>query len=199
MKQIGITGGIGSGKSTICKIFKLLDVPVYEADAEAKELQNTHPEIRKGLIDLFGANIYLTNGKLDRKQLAQYIFSDSQLLEKVNQLVHPVVHAHYQHWLTVNSRAPYIVYEAAILFESGFYNNMDEIILVTAPQAIRIARVIKRDKTTEKDVKNRLNSQWSEDKKIQLANYIIENDNSSLIIPKVVELNKRLIENGKIC
>ena len=198
MKQIGITGGIGSGKSTICKIFRLLGVPVYEADAEAKELQNSNPEIKKGLINLFGQDIYWENGKLDRKKLASYIFSDNSLLEKVNQLVHPVVHAHYEHWLTLNSRASYIVYEAAILFESGFYNNMDEVILVTAPEEMRIERVSKRDLLTTEEIKSRLRNQWPEEKKRELAHYIIENDNSSLIIPQVVELDKRFRNNGKI-
>ena len=198
MRQIGITGGIGSGKSTICKLFRLLDVPVYEADAEARILQDENDEIRKGLIELIGPSVYLQNGHLDRKHLASLIFSDKSLLEKVNQLIHPVVRAHYQHWLTINSHAPYILYEAAILFESGFYREMDEIILVTAPEAMRIERVVSRDKLTRDEVKNRIRNQWPEEKKRNLANHIIENDNASLVIPRVVELDKRFRNNGKI-
>jgi dephospho-CoA kinase len=198
MKQIGITGGIGSGKSTICKTFRLLGIPVYEADAEAKKLQDENEEIKRGLIDMFDPSIYFESGKLDRKKLASFVFSDKSLLNKVNQLVHPVVHDHYEHWLTVNSRAPYIIYEAAILFESGFYKDMDEVILVTAPEETRIARVVSRDKLTSGEVKNRMRNQWPEDEKRKLADYIIENDNSNLVIPQVVELDKIFRNNGKI-
>ncbi|GET24766.1 dephospho-CoA kinase [Prolixibacter sp. NT017] len=198
MKQIGVTGGIGSGKSTICEIFRLLGAPVYEADAEAKKLQDENQDIKKGLINLFGSFIYFENGKLDRKKLADFIFSNKSLLKEVNELVHPVVHAHYEHWLTVNGRAPYIIYEAAILFESGFYKNMDEIILVTAPEETRIARVVSRDKLTYEQVKKRIQNQWPEEEKRKLADYIIENNNSNLVIPQVVELDKRFKNNGKI-
>jgi len=198
MKQIGITGGIGSGKTTICKTFRLLGMPVYEADAEAKRLQDENQEIKRGLIDLFGPSIYFENGKLDRKKLASLIFSEKTLLNKVNQLVHPVVHAHYEHWLTLNSHASYIIYEAAILFESGFYKDMDEVILVTAPEETRVARVVNRDKLTPGEVKSRVRNQWPESEKRKLANHIIENDNSNLIIPQVVELDKNFRNNGKV-
>ena len=198
MKQIGITGGIGSGKSTICEVFRLLGVPVYEADAEAKKLQNENPDIRKGLIALFGENIYFENGILNRSALAGHIFSDKTLLEKVNQLVHPVVHAHYEHWLTLNSREAYIIYEAAILFESGFYQDMDEVILVTAPEETRIDRVIKRDQLSSDEIKNRIKNQWPEEEKRKLADYIIENDNSNLVIPQVIELDKLFRNYGKV-
>ncbi|GET28430.1 dephospho-CoA kinase [Prolixibacter sp. SD074] len=198
MKQIGITGGIGSGKSSICNAFQLLGAPVYEADAEAKKLQDENQEIKRGLIALFGPSIYFGNGKLNRKKLAGFIFSEKSSLNKVNQLVHPVVHAHYKHWLTVNSHVPYIIYEAAILFESGFYKDMDEVILVTAPEEMRIARVVNRDKLTPEEVKSRVRNQWPEDEKRKLADYIIENDNSSLVIPQVIELDKIFRNNGKI-
>lgn len=195
--KIGITGGIGSGKSTICKIFKLLDIPVFEADLEAKKLINTNQVIKDGLVKLFGKDIYTLNGVIDRKKLANLIFNNDNHLAKVNKLIHPVVRNEFDVWLKKQS-TPYVIHEAAILFESGFYKMMDFSILVTAPEADRIARVSTRDKVSEKEVKERIQKQWTDQQKMELATIEIKNDNKELIIPQILEIDKQLKENGKI-
>ncbi len=133
--KIGITGGIGSGKTTVCKIFKLLGIPVFQADLVAKELLNTNSEIKNGLVQLFGNNIYEPNGKVNKKMLADLIFNDENLLEKVNNMVHPEVRNEFKLWLE-KQNSKYVVHEAAILFESGFYEMMDFNILISAPEEI---------------------------------------------------------------
>lgn len=197
MITVGITGGIGSGKSTICSVFKLLGVPVFEADVEAKKLMLNSREIKVGLIDLFGADIYTKNDTLDRKKLAGIIFNDEVQLEKVNKLVHPVVRSEYKNWM-LQQNTNYIIHEAAILFESGFYKMMDFNILVSAPEKIRIERVTKRDGSTPIQVKERIDKQWSDKQKRDLATLEIKNDNSDLIIPQIIKIDKQLKEYGKI-
>ena len=194
---IGITGGIGSGKSTVCKIFKLLGVPVFEADSVAKELLNTHSEIINGLTNLFGEGIYTENNLIDRKKLANIIFNDEVQFTKVNSLVHPIVRREFINWAKVND-SKYVIHEAAILFESGFYKMMDFTILVSAPTSQRIERVIKRDRTTEMLVKDRINKQWSDEKKREIASFEIKNDNRSLIIPQIIKIDNQLKQHGKI-
>jgi dephospho-CoA kinase len=195
--SIGITGGIGSGKSTVCSIFKLLGVPVFEADVTAKCLVNSNPEIKNGLVDLFGNDIYTKDGTIDRKKFADIIFNDDFQLAKVNALVHPVVRAEFKHWVE-EQNAPYVVHEAAILFESGFYKMMDFTILVTAPEIIRIERVTKRDGLTAEQVKERIDKQWSDTKKMKLADIVIDNDNTKLIIPQIISFDEQLKKYGKI-
>jgi dephospho-CoA kinase len=195
--SIGITGGIGSGKSTVCSIFKLLGVPVFEADTTAKYLVNSNPEIQSGLIDLFGNDIYTKDGTIDRKKFADIIFNDDFQLAKVNALVHPVVRAEFQLWVE-EQNAPYVVHEAAILFESGFYKMMDFTILVTAPESIRIERVTKRDGATAEQVKSRIDKQWSDTEKMKLADIVIDNDNTKLIIPQIISFDEQLKKYGKI-
>ena len=160
---LGITGGIGSGKTTVCKVFRLLGAPVFEADTVAKDLYDTNHEIRSGLIQLFGKTIYTEKGNLDRK-LASLIFNDDRHLENVNELVHPVVRKEYQKWLEEHKNAPYVVHEAAILFESGFYKMMDFTLLVTAPEVQRIRRATARDGVSREMVIRRMEKQWSEEK-----------------------------------
>ena len=195
--KIGITGGIGSGKSTICSIFSLLGVPVFEADKVAKQLVNSHPEIKKGLVHHYGKEIYTANGGVDRKKLAGIIFNDDLQLAKVNELIHPFVRNEFQNWIK-DQTSPYIIHEAAILFESGFYKMMDFNILVSAPVKQRIERVIKRDKISEALIKKRMGKQWPDSQKRKLADFEIKNDNKHLIIPKIIEIDKRIKENGKI-
>ncbi|WP_163325350.1 dephospho-CoA kinase [Draconibacterium mangrovi] len=195
--KIGITGGIGSGKSVICQVFKLLGAPVFEADAWAKKLVNTHPEIKTGLIDWYGPDIYSPNGTIDRKKLAGIIFTDSTQLKKVNELIHPVVRQEFMIWADKQS-SPYVVHEAAILFESGFYKMMDNTILVTAPENMRIDRVTKRDGSTIEAVKERMDKQWSDEQKRKLASKEIKNDNKTLLIPQLIEIDKQLKKYGKI-
>ena len=194
---VGITGGIGSGKSTVCKVFRFLGAPVFEADHVAKELINSNPIIRNGLISLFGSDIYTENGTLDRKKLAGYIFNNDIQLQKVNELVHPVVRAAFLKWAEEQT-APYVIHEAAILFESGFYKMMDYTILVSAPEKERIARVMKRDKVTEQQVVERIKKQWPDSEKRKLATLEIKNSDSDLILPGIIKIDKQLREDGKI-
>jgi len=195
--KVGITGGIGSGKSTICKVFEKLGAPVFEADPVAKRLIDTDPEIRQGLIDLFGTDIYTEKEGVDRKKLAEKIFNDEIQLAKVNALVHPAVRAEFLKWAE-SQDVPYVVHEAAILFESGFYQMMDYTILVTAPEEDRIKRVTMRDGSSREQVIERMNKQWADDEKRKLASIEIKNDNRELILPQIVNIDKQLREYGKI-
>ena len=194
---IGITGGIGSGKSTVCQIFKLLGVPVFEADTVAKELVNSNSEIKTGLVNLYGEDIYTQNGLIDRKKLADIIFNDDIQLAKVNTLVHPVVREEFKKWVKLQETT-YIIHEAAILFESGFYKMMDFTILVSAPEPQRIERVVKRDGTSENLVKERMAKQWTDEQKRKLASFEIKNDNRNLIIPQIIKIDNQIKEYGKI-
>ena len=193
---VGITGGIGSGKSTVCEIFKILGVPVFEADKVARNLMNENSVIRQNLVEWFGNEIYSEN-QLNRKLLAEHIFNDNNLLTKVNSLVHPIVREEFEKWKN-KQETVYSVYEAAILFESGFYKLMDFTILITAPEQIRINRVMKRDNLSQDQVVARINNQWTDDKKRKLATTVIINDNKNLIIPQIIEIDKKLKRDGKI-
>ena len=195
--KVGITGGIGSGKSTVCRMFKLLGAPVFEADVVAKQLLQTHPKIRKGLIHLFGEDIYLDDNTVDRKKLAAIIFNDDVQLAKMNALVHPVVRSEFYEWVK-QQNTPYVIHEAAILFESGFYNLMDFTILVSAPEEERIQRVVKRDGVSEEQVRERLAKQWTDVEKRKLADKEIVNDNNNPVLPEIIQIDKRLREHGKI-
>lgn len=193
---VGITGGIGSGKSTVCEIFKILGVPVFEADKIARTLMNENPEIRQNLITWFGDEIYSEN-LLNRKKLAELIFNNTENLKRVNSIVHPVVRNEFEKWKN-SQKSVYSVYEAAILFESGFYKLMDLNFLIVSPEQLRIHRVMKRDQISEEQVLARIHNQWSDEEKIKLANAVIYNDNKNLIIPQIIEIDKKLIRDGKI-
>ena len=197
MITIGITGGIGSGKSTVCKVFRQLGIPVFEADIVAKELINSNSEIRTELIRLFGNDIYIPNNGVDRIKLANIIFNDNIQLEKVNELVHPVVRNEYANWVE-KQNTEYVIHEAAILFESGFYKMMDFTILVSAPENQRIERVIKRDITLENQVRERMAKQWSDKQKRELATVEIKNADDDLIIPQIVKIDNQIKKHGKI-
>jgi len=191
MKIIGLTGGIGSGKSIVCKVFEKLRIPVYNSDIEAKKLMNFDSNIKEKLISEFGKEVYIQN-KLNRKFLAEIIFNDEKKLEIVNSTVHPVVRNHLKKWVSEH-KSKYILVENAILFESGFNKFVNKIITVTAPEYMRIKRVVKRDKTTYKEVKSRINNQISEKEKIKNSDYIIINDDTYLIIPQILNIHKNII------
>jgi len=195
--KVGITGGIGSGKSTICGVFKMLGVPVFEADVEAKQLLNSNPKIKTGLIDLFGQGIYMQNGTLDRKKLADTIFNDKLKLEKVNELVHPVVRSEFEIWAE-KQKAAYVINEAAIMFETGLYKRMDYTILISAPKEERIRRVMKRDKISANQVLERMNKQWTDEQKRPLADLEFVTNDKILLIPQIIKIDKQLKEYGKI-
>lgn len=194
---IGITGGIGSGKSTVCKVFKLLGVSVFEADTTAGKLINSDSEIRNNLIQLYGNEIYNSDKKINREKLANIIFNSEVELEKVNKVVHPAVRKEYMNWYKLQ-KTDYIIHEAAILIESDFYKMMDFTILVTAPEEMRIERVIKRNSLTRENVISRMAKQWPDAEKRKFATFELVNDNKNLLIPQIIEIDKKLKTNGKI-
>lgn len=194
-KIIGLTGGIGSGKTTVAKMFQDLGVPVYIADEEAKKLNNTSKTIIKGLKKLLGGTIYSANGKLNRKKMASMIFNDAEVLAKVNNLIHPEVAKHFEKWTALQT-VPYVLKEAAILFESGSHKNCDKVILVTAPEEIRIKRVMNRDKVSRGEVLSRMKNQWSEEEKRKLSDFIIENTDIAHTYSQVETLHMNLLKNS---
>ena len=194
---IGITGGIGSGKSTVCEVFKLLGVPVFEADTTAGKLINSDSEIRNNLIQLYGNEIYNSDKKINREKLANIIFNSDVELEKVNRVVHPAVRKEFMNWLKLQ-KTNYIIHEAAILIESGFYKLMDFTILVSAPEEMRIERVMRRNKLTRENVISRMAKQWPDSEKRKFASLELVNDNKNLLIPQIIEIDKKLKTNGKI-
>jgi dephospho-CoA kinase len=198
MNKIGITGGIGSGKTTVCEIFKLLGVAVFHADDEAKNLQNNDPQIKNLLIELFGGHIYSTDGTLDRKKLAGLIFNNTKALAKVNAIIHPAVRQSFLKWAENHREAPYVLYEAAILFESGYASDFDKNILILADEKDQIERVIKRDHLSEAQIRQRIKNQIPDIQKIKLADYTIVNNNEKLLFPQVIELDKLIRKDGKI-
>lgn len=195
MIKVGITGGIGSGKSTACKVFAFLGIPVFEADIVAKQLMNTDPEIRSKLINLFGTSVYLPDRTIDRKHLAGIVFNNASLLARLSEIVHPEVHKSFENWCRIQ-QSPYILHESAILFETGFYKLMDKSIAVIANEDQRIERVIKRDKITIELVKQRISNQLNDEEKIKLADFVIGNNDNELIIPQIVEIDKKIRTNG---
>jgi len=194
--KVGVTGGIGSGKTEVCKIFSVLGIPVFSADITAKELLNSSPGIRDKLVRLFGEGIYTDDGLIDRKKFASLIFNDNFVLAEVNRIIHPEVREAFENW-AVKQDSAYVVHEAAILFESGFYKLMDYNILVSANEENRIKRVMNRDVISEKQVRERMDKQWGDDKKIALADTVIYNNNE-LLIPQVLEADKKIRQYGKI-
>jgi dephospho-CoA kinase len=190
MLKIGLTGGIGSGKTVVADIFRHLGVPVYEADAEARALTGNNSEIKSELKKKFGSQIFLKDDSLDRKKLAAFVFSDSEKLAQLNSIIHPFVKQHFANWLQHHNGNRYIIKEAAILFESGSDKGLDKIISVTAPEKIRIQRVVDRDNTTEEKVKSIIKNQMGEEERIKRSNYIITNDNLTLVIPQVLKLHQ---------
>ncbi|PKP35083.1 MAG: dephospho-CoA kinase [Bacteroidetes bacterium HGW-Bacteroidetes-17] len=189
MIKIGLTGNMGSGKTTVARIFQALGVPIFYADIEAKKVLERE-NIILHLSSLFGAKIIDNNGQIDRKQMALLVFNDKNALNLLNKIIHPEVARLFQNWLISNSKAPYIIHEAAILFESGFDKYMNTIIYVYAPEIMRIERIINRDKLSSEEVKQRLKNQWDDKRKLSLSEHFIENDGNTLIIPQILKIHK---------
>ena len=190
MLKIGITGGIGSGKTSVCMIFEILHVPVYYADAKAKQLMNTDCELKTSIENYFGSDIY-RNGTIDRRKLSEIIFNNKAALEKINSLVHPAVARDFENWCA-RQTSSYVLEEAAIIFESAIAHRFDKTILVTAPENTRIERVCARDNVTPEIVRKRMKNQWTDDRKIALTDYIVNNDGIRMVIPQVIEIHKRI-------
>ncbi len=192
MMIVGLTGGIGSGKTTVAKHFMSLGVPVYIADEEAKKLMNRSKVIKRKLIQLFGEKAY-TNGTLNRPFLANIIFNDKDYLEKMNAIVHPRVARHFEKW-TLKQNTPYVIKEVAILFENGGYNACDAVITVTSPKEIRIERLLKRDNTTLAKIEAIMKNQWTDAEKIKLSDFVIENIKLQNTKKQVDEIHKKLLK-----
>ncbi len=195
MIKVGITGGIGSGKSTACKIFRTLGIPVFEADNVARQIMNSDDEIRIQLNKLFGATVYLPDHTLNRKLLASIVFNNPSLLAQLNEIVHPVVKNAFDEWCETQE-SPYILHEAAILFESGFYKMMDKTITVVTDEEERIQRVTKRDGTTPEMVRQRIQNQWTDRQRMNLADFVINNNENELMIPQIIDIDKKIRTNG---
>ena len=174
-KIIGITGGIGSGKTTIAHYFNSFGIPLYIADDEAKKLMDSQ-EI-KDLVEATFGNSIIENGIINRKKLANLVFDNPNELKKLNAIIHPAVKTHFSHWLLKHKSAAYIIYEAAILFESGNFKNCDYIITVSSAVETRIERVIKRDRSTREIILKRMDAQWTEAQRISKSDFVIQNEN----------------------
>ncbi len=189
--KIGLTGGIGSGKTTVAKIFELLNVPVYYADAASKSLYETDKELMQNIKQHFGEAIY-TGNKLNRSMMAAIVFNDAQKLALLNSLVHPPTIRHAEAWMQQQT-APYIIKEAALLFESGSAAGLDYIIGIHTPTHIRLKRVMDRDGVSREEVQNRMARQIDESIKMKLCDFVIENNEQQLVIPQVLKLHEQLL------
>jgi dephospho-CoA kinase len=189
--KLGITGGIGSGKTSVCRVFDVLGVPVFSADREASEIMEKDGEIINKLNSIAGKNLYV-NGSLDRMDLANIIFNDNNLLQQVNLLVHPVVFNHFMNWVLEQS-APYVIMEAAILFESGASDFVDKVATVVAPVEQRMERVIQRNKLSREQVLERMKNQMDDEARIKLSDYIIYNSENDMIIPAIIKINDDIL------
>lgn len=190
IKTIGLTGGIGSGKSTIAKMFEELGVSVYVSDIEAKKLMVADQKLISAIKELLGDLAYINN-ELNRNYIAKKVFNDKKLLQKLNQIVHPAVAKHFEEWRQ-KQKGEYVIKEAAILFENEGYKECDYVILVTAPEDTRIKRVMKRDNVSKEQVLARLKNQWSDQKKINLANEVVINEDIEKTRQKVLEIHNKL-------
>lgn len=191
MLRVGITGGIGSGKTTVARLFQLLDIPVYFADDEAKNLMNHDPALKQAIIGVFGEKAYNVNG-LDRGYISSLAFSEPDKLNALNAIVHPAVIAHGEKWMLRQS-SPYVLKEAALLFESGSNKQLDFVIGVTCSTELRIDRVMGRDGSSREAVIARMQKQMNEEEKMKLCDFVITNDEKTAIIPQVLRLHGQLL------
>lgn len=196
MIKLGITGGIGSGKSTVSTLLTLLGIPVYIADKESKRLTETSVVIKEQLIALFGEDLY-QDGILNKALLASYIFSDKEKLEKVNKIIHPVVGNDFNEWVELNKTFEIVAQEAAILFESGFDKLVDKVVVVYTPLEMRISRTMQRDGVSREKVLERIENQMSDEKKVELSDFVIVNDGTISLIEQVLEIINKLKELAK--
>ncbi|RZK17412.1 MAG: dephospho-CoA kinase [Pedobacter sp.] len=191
MYKVGITGGIGSGKTTVCQVFEVLGIPVFYADTEAKNMMIQDDLLIEGIKSTFGKESYFQDGTLNNKHIASIVFNNKSELEKLNALVHPAVFRAFDAWEeTIDKKVPYTLKEAALLFESGSYKMCDTTILVTAPLEVKLARVMQRDGVTAEQVKARMDKQLSDEEKAKFANHFIVNDESKAIITQVLALHQ---------
>jgi dephospho-CoA kinase len=191
MLKIGLTGGIGSGKTTVAKVFELLNVPVYYADTVTKRLYHTNKELMARMKDHFGEDIY-TNEQLNRQKLASIVFNDKEKLQLLNSLVHPLTIKDAEQWMAQQT-TPYVIKEAALLFESGSAAGLDYIIGVSTPKHLRIKRVMERDKVSREEILARMSKQIDEEIKMRLCDHVVVNNEQTLVLPQVLELHEKFM------
>ncbi len=191
MIKVGLTGGIGSGKTLVSEMFSRLEIPIFNADHEAKFILNNDPEVIIQIKNTFGG-IYDTK-EINRKKLASIIFNNQEALEKINSIIHPKVREYFNNWIKKQHSAKYIIKEAAILFESNAYKDLDATINVHADELVRINRVVKRDKTSIEEVKSRIKNQLSDEERLKLADYTIYNNGDNMLIPQILEIHKKIL------
>lgn len=189
--KLGITGGIGSGKTSVCRVFEVLGIPVFSADRVAQQIMESDKEIIKGINSIAGMDLYLS-GKLDRMTLASIIFNDNTLLNKVNSLVHPSVFEQFRRWVP-EQNAPYAIMEAAILFESGASEIVDRIVTIIAPEEERIHRVILRNKLSKEQITERMRNQIDDETRAKNSDYIISNSENEMIIPAILTIHNDIL------
>jgi dephospho-CoA kinase len=193
MLKVGITGGIGSGKTTVCKVFNAFGISIFYADIEAKEILDTSISVRKKLIEKFGEEIY-SNNSVNRPKLAIKIFSDNKALEFVNSIIHPEVRNSFYKFCEKHKNEKYVIEEAAVLFESGANKDLDYVISVFADENTRISRVLERDNTDVELIKNRMSFQFDDSIRQKMADEIIVNDNDVMLLPQIIKIHKKLID-----
>ncbi len=191
--QVGVTGGIGSGKTLVCNVLEKLGVPVYRADPEARRLMEEDAELVGQIVELFGEEAYI-GGALNRSYLAGRVFGDREQLSRLNGVVHPAVRRDYHRWLVQQNGAPYVVEEAAILFESGAFRFMDLVVMVYAPEALRIKRVMIRDGVKEEEVRKRMAHQMAEEEKRSKADLVILNDEKGRLLSRILDVHQQILK-----
>jgi len=195
MLKVGLTGGIGSGKTTVAQIFEVLSIPVYYADSAARDLMNHDPELKKKIIASFGSDAY-QNGELNRSYLGSVVFRDTEKLNLLNSIVHPVTIRESANWMK-NQKSPYAIKEAALIFEAGLEKHLDYIIGVTAPESLRIQRVVDRDHLPMEKVLDRMRHQMDEKEKISRCDFVIQNDGLTALLPQVLQIHEKLMKDWK--
>lgn len=193
--KVGLTGNIGSGKSTAARIFSALGVPVFYADLQAKQLYHDTEVIRE-VIGLFGDDVTDADGKVVFQHLAKVVFNDPEKLRQLNALIHPMVREKYYSWLNSHENQAYTVQEAAIMMESGLYKQMDAVVVITAPENQRLQRILGRDGATEEEVRKRMSQQLPEKKLMEIADFVVKNDDQTLLIPQILDIHKRLLKQS---
>lgn len=195
---IGITGGIGSGKSLVCRIFSVLGIPVYEADNRAKWLMNHDSELREKITELLGDEAYTSSGDYNRAWVASQVFNKPDHLQRLNTIVHPRVRQDGSAWVQKQSQHPYLLYEAALMNAAGEGNVFDKVVVVNAPASLRITRTLRRDtQRSEQEIRNIIARQMPDEERLRIANYVINNDDTQLVIPQVLALNSILLSSVK--
>lgn len=197
MMKVAITGNIGSGKSTACKVFETLGVPVFYADSEAKQLYENH-RVQQEVKKAFGDDLFDRSNQLNRVRLAAIVFHDAEALKTINTIIHPRLMQRYQQWLKAYDDRAYTLHEAAVLFENGLDQYFDKIITVSAPEALRVQRIAKRDGLSKEAIYQRISMQWPDQRKNESSDFVIYSDNKQFMIPQVLKIHRTLTKLGKI-